>query len=261
MAQYPFSQPFFFRIEHIRHIDDPNIPPPADGPNFYWSPPQDRQHFRREQTSGWYIWDPRPFQYHPDNFQYVRRATEEEELCREAYRSCTMFWCPDRHGYLIVPIDCTTTHLSSTPHLWRRLSFGYNEGLGRDDLAVIGYHMGDYKLHLPGPDEWFEQLLPDVCMAEQTAQETEGRRCRLAGDLSILIGLIAFSALPDLDARAVDQSFRPDLTSTVFQQNTLLNSPKCKIRGMVVEIGYDRSHLNPALLRRWERGEFGEIFS
>lgn len=211
----PFSRPFFLRLKYVRYEEDPNTPTPAQGPDFYWLPSSSGR-FINEGSSGWWIWDPGQGEA-AQRFLHLRRPTEEENQRRAPYRSCTMLWTPDRHGYLHLPADCTTTNVSSLSNTWRRLSFGRSQHPDRARIAFIGYSLEDYKLHIPGPNRWFEQLLPDVCQA----QNTVARRCTLAGDLSILVGLVAFSSVPQYALYAVDQSFRPDLGSTQFTPNQL----------------------------------------
>ncbi|EXJ91682.1 hypothetical protein A1O3_00232 [Capronia epimyces CBS 606.96] len=252
----PFCRPFFLRIRNIEHTQDPQIPPPERGPDFYWAPPESRNQFRLKDTTSWWIWDPEEYP-RAYNLQRLRPATPEENERRVTLRSCTMFWGPDRHGYLIVPVDCLKIELSSTTLPWRRLSFGRTRKPETAQVALAGYHMERYHLHIPGPEHWFEQLLPVVCEPPSLAPRT----CTLAGDLSVLVGLIAFSADPSTAIRAVDQSFRPNPASTRFHPNQLPKYPQNLFRGMIIEIGYDPFVVTEAELRQWEDGRWGEIFS
>ncbi|OAL25638.1 hypothetical protein AYO22_04627 [Fonsecaea multimorphosa] len=164
--------------------------------------------------------------------------------------------------------DCTGPALwTFRAEDWRRLSFGRHEADGDSNLAVLGHHMDDYRLHLQGPGSWFEQLLPDVCQAQVDSQPT----CRLAGYLSILVGLLAFGVKPDDDYKAIIRSFRPDMFSTRFRPHQLQQNPKCyssaaepvghKKRSMVIEIGFDPEWTSADQLSAWERGDYGEMFS
>jgi hypothetical protein len=138
-----------------------------------------------------------------------------------------MFWCRERHGYLVVPADCTDTDLRSETYSWRRLSFG--SCAESPDTALVGYQKERYALHMPGPDHWFEDLLADVYKPE----ESDGPTCTLAGNLSILVGLIAFSSAPAYAVDAVRQSFRPNPYSTTFRPPTVLKSESKCLPGTV----------------------------
>ncbi|EXJ69702.1 uncharacterized protein A1O5_06773 [Cladophialophora psammophila CBS 110553] len=86
-------------------------------------------------------------------------------------------------------------------------------------------------------------------------------RCKLAGHLSILVGLLAFWVEPALDYCAVDWSFRYDTSSTLFQRHNYDQNPRHEKRTMVIEIGYDPVKVTREDLHAWEEGQLGEIFS
>lgn len=229
--QRPFCRPFFLRIRHIEHKQDPRVRPPERGPDFYWAPPESTSDFTLvERPTPWCIWDPDEFP-RDYNLRRLRIATSEENRRRVAYRSCSMFWGPDRHGYLIVPVDCLETELSSNAFPWFRLKFGRTRSPDTSHIALAGYQEAQYHLHLPGPGRWFEQLLPDVCEPPIIGP----RNCALAGDLSVLVGLVAFSAEPSQALWAVDQSFRPDPASTMFRPNQLPKTPSGSESNLTVQ--------------------------
>lgn len=213
-----YALPFFLRIKNVSHHEDTAAPPPQrKPPDFHWWPtPQDT--FTEDSIPfGWCEWDP--------NLQGPRwrLVDNDSEAVVRVYRTCTMMWLPERHYFLHIPIDRTTTE--ETPanpsesdaeiHTWRRLYFGYHENQGREDIALIGPYRENEWLHVPGPRYWFDKLLPITYQSQNDGPQV----CRLAGDLSILIGLIAFSAQPRSEMRALVQSFRPDLDSTTFTEH------------------------------------------
>ncbi|EXJ69791.1 uncharacterized protein A1O5_06862 [Cladophialophora psammophila CBS 110553] len=242
LAGVPFARPFFFRITHVRYKEHPNQPPRLVPPDFFWQPNSSGK-FVAEASSGLWIWDPGAAE--PLNpLLRVRRPTTAEAARYTTLKSTTLIWDPERHNYIIAPIDCTTKVMEP---LWRRLSFS---GPKRR-IEVIGFSREGYCLHAMGPEHWFEQLLPDTCQA-QTNSETCSM---LAGDLSILVGLIAFSARPDLDVQAIDQSFRSNLRSTCFQPNTLPKSPRF---GLYISPCLYIKRLARGLTRPVEREHFHE---
>lgn len=279
----PIALPFFLRIESIEYVENPRQPKASNGPDFYEMPPASKEQFIRTSPEDWLVWQPGEA-----NSSYLRPSTPVEDANREIYSCCSIFWSPERHAYQLVPIDCSREDLSSTSYHWRRLSFGQYG----DDIAVIGYSMSNYQLHKPGPTHWFEDLLPVVCKPKGM----DSGDCKLAGDLSVLIALVAFSAAPAHMYDAVNLSFRPNLRFTTFRSNDLpgWESEYCaspegqilsflflsksahtlriiwltktpilgnQIRGMVVTIGYDRRTMDKEFFRRWQSGELGEIFS
>ncbi|KIW68116.1 hypothetical protein PV04_04083 [Phialophora macrospora] len=242
----PTAFRFSLRIDHIRCEEDPQSPTRENPPDFYWSPPISRSQFVKTYSTDWLTWD-------PDSCTII--SPDPGAILPSVYKRCTMFWCRERHGYLVVPVDCTDTDLRAEPIRWRRLSFG--SCANRPGTALVGYHKERYALHMPGPNHWFEDLLPDVYKPE----ECDGPTCTLAGDLSILVGLIAFSSPPAYAADAVGESFRPERDSTRFQPHGLPKSERHKTRGMVITIGFEPPFVTADDLKAWEDGDHGAIFS
>ncbi|EXJ60979.1 hypothetical protein A1O7_05132 [Cladophialophora yegresii CBS 114405] len=252
----PVALPFSLRIDHIRCREDPQSPSQESPSDFYWSPPMSTSEFVKIDSSDWWTWDPGrwPQLYRYPQFCKTDTTGPGSELPTD-YRSCTMFWSSERHGYIVVPVDCTGTNLGAEPYPWKRLSFGICAS--DPATALVGYQKERYRLHMPGPNHWFEGLLPDVCKPE----DCEGARCTLTGDLSIVVGLLAFSSTPDHAVEAVHKSFRPILTSTKFQSHDLPEPERHKTRGMVITIGFDPLRVTTDGLKAWENGEYGGIFS
>lgn len=213
--------PFFLKVSHVNHYDDPRES--SNLPGGKWHPPLRRNCFTTQYSTGWYIWDPGRGPHDP-RMRRLRRPSLAEELRRQMYRSATMFWEPYTHNYLHIPLDCTTTDIEASSAFWSHPGFGVSPAPGRDDMAIIR-HIGEHKqLHVPGPQSWFEQLLPITFQPPAVDQPSTAQRfCTLAGDLDILIALVAFSTTPEHIPEAIECLFRPDLNTTTFNPN--LNLP------------------------------------
>lgn len=233
--------PFSLRVSLVIHNDDPLEC--ADLPLGLWLPPRRRSCYSRLDSTGWYVWDPGLYgapRMHPSpapGMLRLRHLESGERLRLRLYRAATMFWDPYAHNYVHIPLDCTTTDVDDTESgaAWRRPGFGICQAPGGDDIAVIGHSEEHKQLHLPGPDAWFEKLLPITLQPPDDAQSPIGRRyCRLAGDLDILIGLIAFSTTFEHSASAIDCLFRPEATTTTFNPLRSSGLPdddrKCPLR-------------------------------
>jgi len=209
-----FAQRFAFRIKHIQHEDKPTRP--SENRDGYWCPPSSTDQFNVQHATPFTIWDPGTGDRSPS----LRTASSQDLKDYRPFRTSSLFWCPDRQAYLHVPLDCTAITLVNTDHVWRRLTFRHCEIPDRSHIAILGYSLSRFSLPMRGPGHWFEQLLP---LAYQPAAGGN-RQCELAGDLSILVGLVAFSAAPAYVLHAVKASFRPDLLSTKFTPNQMQGS-------------------------------------
>jgi hypothetical protein len=280
MTQPPFSLRFLFRISPLQHTHDPQHAERSTD-NGYWLPSERSQDFRKTSTSGWLVWDPGATG--SSQHGHLRPATAHEVQDTRLHKAYSMFWDPERGGYVLVPFDCSAMNVAQATHDWRRLSFGRVPRPGAEHFAIAGYFMERYTLPVAGPPAWFEQLLPRVYQPPGAA--TQGRPCALAGDLAILIGLLAFSTKPDHVLSAIAHSFRPNRQSTTFRQHQLappdskwsprshsqieptstpshclpltLSLTETRRRGMVIEI----RTASPDHLRAWETGAYGAIFT
>ena len=179
----------------------------------HWRPPLRSNCFRIRSTTGWYIWDPGRYPADSGMFR-LRRPSEAEESQRRIHRVGTMFWDPYAHNYLHIPLDVTKNDVDSSENYWQYPSFGFRQSTGQDVIAVIR-HFGEYKqLPRPGPESWFEKLLPIVF--HPPIDPPSPPFSKLAGELDILIALIAFSTTPQNTPQAVDCLFRPDPRTTRF---------------------------------------------
>lgn len=215
------SWPFSLQVSHLEHADDPTDESYIPG-GGNWYPPLRRRCFNIQSTTGWYIWDPGRSPDDP-TMNRLRRPSAAEESRIEIHRVGTMFWDPYAHNYLHIPLDVTTRDVRTSDNFWKRPGFGICPLAGQNDIALIR-HIGEHRqLPLPGPESWFEQLLPIVFQRPAIIQPSPVQRlCKLAGDLDILIALIAFSTTPDHTPQAVDSLFRPDPRTTGFTPNWFL---------------------------------------
>ncbi|KEF54587.1 uncharacterized protein A1O9_09029 [Exophiala aquamarina CBS 119918] len=227
-------------------------------PGGNWRPPLRSTCFKVQSTTGKYIWDPGRNSDAPRMYR-LRRPSAAEESRLQVYSTGTMFWDPYTHNYLHIPLDCTKKNVTDSGHSWTYPGFGICQSAGQNDIAIIR-HVGEHKqLPLPGPNSWFknERLLP-ITFQPPPAQGL----CRLAGELDILIALIAFSTTPQCTLQAIDRLFRPDPRTTGFNPNwDLPLDDRRQRKGLLVEIGYDPTTTKRSTLAAWERGQHGEIFS
>ncbi|KAJ9610099.1 uncharacterized protein PV06_01818 [Exophiala oligosperma] len=261
MAQHiPHFQPFLFCVSELTIDYKPNRAPRSTPGDRYWVPPADRGDFRKQQSQ-WYAWNPRRQQTSRD-FRHIHLATAQDGRDNGQTKTCSIFWDPERHGYVLVPFDCTMRSDHEITD-WRRLSFRSERTHPQRHIALAGYEMADFKLPFVGPQAWFDrsQLLSAVYRGEGSGGNNTGqqanRQCGLAGNLAVLIALLAFSTTPGQAHVAVDRSFRPNIASTTFQPHNRPVSHRNTKRGMVVEIRVP----DLATLRQWENGRHGPIFT
>ena len=104
-----------------------------------------------------------------------------------------MFWCEDRQAFLQVPYDCTKVDVSEAlstserdiPLPWSGLTFHNAPGPDNRSLSLVGYAYEELILDAPGSLAWMPELLPE----RYDGYLNDGEPARLAGDLSIIIGL------------------------------------------------------------------------
>jgi hypothetical protein len=92
------------------------------------------------------------------------------------------------------------------PLPWEKISFSHRSRLDNRLLAVLGYHCEKNQLDAPASGAWMPELLPDVY--EHHDSQQSAFTSQLAGDLSIIVGLVAFSAPQDKEVETMKNSFR-----------------------------------------------------
>lgn len=207
--------PFCFRFQCVE-VDLPDGQPPrtliADG---YDMPPLYHDHFQGRGFSNWFRWT-------PDSVIALRHT---QGLV--SYKASTLFWYPERHGYLVAPYDCTredAEEVRGEVRDWRRLTFrdtSINQG---QHISVLGYSFQHHRLGSHGRAEWFPDLLTEPYKAPKRPRHRG--QCQLAGDLSMIIGLVLHSAKKTHKdfVNAVKQSFRPEVGSAKWRRHDQIDS-------------------------------------
>jgi hypothetical protein len=169
----------------------------SDPPVALWLPPTKREAFTAIADTNWHYWYEGTVHNVPiPNREHIK-----------PYRTSSIFWSHERQAFLQIPCDCTEIdeeeamggHNQDVPVTWSRISF-HNEIRGNRCLSLIGYGHEMNSLGARGSPSWMPELLPDVYQY-QGAQQKE--TCQLAGDLSVLLGLAAFSITPQSSIQQV----------------------------------------------------------
>ena len=183
------------------------------------------QHSLSQHTK--FVWRPpqRP-NYGGPPTQSVSRMQLAEEQSFLAHKSATLFWATDSHTLLHVPFDCTLQDVEPDPLLedseyeddqrtrnettgtnphgspkpisplqgqerretWRRLRFFHRyPGAGQPTISVARYDGGNTQLGGKLPQRWNSTLISPTHRPEEHCVMD----CQLAGDLPILLGLVA----------------------------------------------------------------------
>jgi hypothetical protein len=175
-------------------------------------PPVTTTSFEVLDSGDWRRWSP----------GNVREVPQDETSTISVYSTVSLVWCHDLQAFLQVPYDCTETNVkgavrAGVPVEWDELSFHYGSNQQGRCLALLGYKYARNKLHAYGSPTWMPQLLPARYQCPGTSQHQGS--CRLAGELSILLGLVAFSTTPDLMHWAIENCFYNNPTSLWIPHN------------------------------------------
>jgi hypothetical protein len=182
------SQPmsFVYSIKSIKPNDavEPRFSRP---PHPLWLPPIRMNAFTVLERGDWYQWSPGKVQAVPPNERSTIRLLS----------TVSLIWCPDRQAFLQVPYDCTEKNVveassdDDIPLEWEELSFHHKINTEGHCIAMVGYHLERNQLAARGSETWMPQLLPQRYQCSENPEYPGS--CHLAGDLSILVGLAAFS--------------------------------------------------------------------
>lgn len=189
---------FFFSIKSIRpnyEVESRHVTKPPDS---LWIPPSRKEAFTKTFDTTWHYWQNGAVQLVPPQAQNAIQT----------YRASSMFWGHARQAFLVSPCDCTETDIrnalggdnNDTPLHWRKITF-YNRTEHNRCLSVIGYNYEHNQLGARGSTRWMPALLPQVYQHQGTAQQQQP--CQLAGDLSLLLGLVTFSTPPGTSVRDI----------------------------------------------------------
>lgn len=207
MAERRFTR-FCFAIKSI--VPSYEIRPPrSQPPEFYWEPPIFKADFVTSDNTGWYY-----------QFEGSARPVPLHQQDILSCSTTSMFWCHDRQAFLQVPYDCTEVDVGQAPRGavegfpldWKRLTFHSKPSTPPDNLSLVGYNYGRNELCGKGVPSWMPKILPEVYRHRDALLGQD--RCLLAGNLSIIVGLTAFSAVPAYLKEAVGDSLRLSGTET-----------------------------------------------
>ena len=199
-SQTPQSVPFFYSIKLI----EPDFAvQAAQHSNSWWLPPEKKEAFKVLDSSVWYLWRAGNTSPAPPNLQQTIQT----------YSTTSILWCHDRQAFLQVPYDCTRKDVAKEIHDgmpldWDPLSFQHNRTEDNKCIALIGYRYEHNELDACGSSRWVPKLLPERYRNPNTP-EHQGT-CRLAGQLSILVGLVAFSTTSSQIHEVIKYAFRKD---------------------------------------------------
>lgn len=195
---------FCFTIRGIR--PDYSVQPRrfTKPPNSFWLPPVRTQAFRLDTTIGSYQW----------HNGFVRPISAAEQDYWVHYSTASIFWSSDRQAFFHVPRDCTKVNVEDNldgsgqdlPLPWMNISFRNKVGPNNRLLSLVGY---GYELDMvggPASPAWMPELLPVVYQYD--GPEKGSGTAQLAGSLSLLLGLAAFSGPPDKMLETIRKSFR-----------------------------------------------------
>lgn len=213
-SQPRMAFPFLLRVTQIGYERDRGAR--ELGRDGYWEPPLRSACYDRRESTGWWVWD--PGQQEEEGYIHLRRPSPEEMRNRESFRTGTMFWDRARQTYLYWPENCLEEDLKTSSIPYRRLGFAACPLAGREHLVLVAHHGRGFELPLLGPERFWNRLLPVACKSRRTTPPL----CTLAGDLAVIIGLIAFSTTPSNILKAISTTFRPNLNNTRYNANPRL---------------------------------------
>lgn len=193
----------------------------------------------------------------PQAIDYPRRPRDYEQ-----YSSRSIFWCSRRQNFLTSAFDCSTTNLKdlrpmNPRNAWEEMEFqDVNEDNPMACTTLVGHAFGSKTLNKRAPRGWIPELLPQSvdCQLPSPA----GDECKLAGELSIIIGLVAFGAPSDDVKTVLERYFRPGRRWEGFGANA--RNPRSNLdRGVVVTIGYRTGETSRNEIQNIEHGLFGPL--
>jgi hypothetical protein len=184
----PQPVPFVYSITSIKPSDAVK-PRLSNPPNPLWLPPDQMNAFTVLERGDWYQWSPGKAQRVPPN----------ERSTIQLHSTVSLIWCPDRQAFLQVPYDCTERNVAGCnkngiPLEWEELSFHHKARTGGHCISMLGYQYERNQLAARSSETWMPQLLPYRYQCSENPEYPGS--CHLAGELSILVGLVAFSTIP-----------------------------------------------------------------
>ena len=195
---------FCFSIKSITpnfEVEQPRYTPPNAS---LWVPPANYEAFDVFDDTGWYFW----------RGGEILRVPQAQQGQVQLHRITSMFWCPDRQAFQQVPFDCTEVSvgeapdgvLNGMPLDWDKLTFHARRLTTNTCISILGYHYEKNTLEALRTPSWVPSLLPEVYRHSPPSHQA-GHNL-LAGDLSIILGLTAFSTTRDNMLATIGNSFR-----------------------------------------------------
>lgn len=190
---------FLFNIIPIRIKD--NWPEMRLDSQNHWYPPFKKAAFEVD-LSLWYsnLW----IRWEQGNIQLLGPGIDLLSGGAQI-RCCSMFFDFERNFYVVAPYNCLATDVDQDDDYniynmpWRRINFEHKEtslpsgGRGRPLSCLAFAPATRFHLHSAPHPAWIPQLLPDTYRSESPGSTF---RTGLAGELTILLGLAAFSCEP-----------------------------------------------------------------
>jgi hypothetical protein len=208
----PPPVPFVYSIKSIKPSDAAK--PQFTGPPLsLWLPPAQTNAFTVIERGDWYQWSPGRVQEVPSNETHTIRVLS----------TVSLIWCPDQQAFLQVPYDCTERNVAGAcskdgvPLEWEGLSFHhipYTEG---HCISMLGYQYERNQLAARSSEIWMPQLLPQRYRCVENPEYPGS--CHLAGELSILVGLAAFSTTQKWMHWVIENCFHTGLGPTWTPHN------------------------------------------
>lgn len=189
---------FYFSIIPVRIKD--GWPQMRLDSQKHWYPPVRKAAFEVDPSqtycNGWFQW----WQGNIHPLGSVISFPPETQV-----RCCSMFFDYERNFYVVAPYNCLTTDADQDEDYnvynmaWRRINFEYKEtclpegGRGRPLSCLAFAPASRFHLHSAPNPAWSPQLLPTTYFSESPGSSF---KTGLAGELTILLGLAAFSCQP-----------------------------------------------------------------
>ena len=152
-----------------------------------WQAPVQMNAFTVSEHGDWFKWSPGRVQPVPANERSTIRPLS----------TVSLIWCPDQQAFLQVPYDCTERNVAEVyndvgiPLEWKGLSFHHTANTEGHCISMLGYKYERNQLAARSSKTWMPQLLPQRYQCPENPEYPGS--CHLAGELSILVGLAAFS--------------------------------------------------------------------
>jgi hypothetical protein len=202
--QRPTTPHFYISWKHVVTRPEYDERPRTPIRRSCLNPPELKEAFLPSEPSPCYVWSP----------GRLSPISPSDKAYMEDYKVTSVFWCPDHQTYLTVPYDCTrysVRHMVQNDPLqdWATLRFNHEAYKGRC-VSVIGHCSPNHVLAASGSPSWIGELIPPIHQRhdEPAIPHAQGPSL-LAGDISIIMALAAFSNRPELVKETTEWSFRP----------------------------------------------------